>query len=125
MLRATVSATKFNDLDADGVHDTPETVREVPQPRWRPTTPAGGAATIFLRALDSTLLDFGNTQRGLITGVKFDDRDGDGVMDAGAERGRAGFTIFADRDDDGVLDPIEERDVTAADGSYGLSVPHG
>ena len=113
------------DFDAGDARGGPtsEVVREVPQAGWRPTTARGGSVTLSVRTLDSEVVNFGNTQLGLITGRKFNDVDGDGVLDAGTDRGLAGFTIFADRDDDGLLDPGEERDVTAADGSYSLAVP--
>ena len=68
-----------------------------------------------------------NTQKaGSITGVKFEDMDGDGFRDAG-EPGVGGVTIFIDNDFDGiaeatdnngVLDDGERSTVTASDGSY-------
>ena len=61
------------------------------------------------------------SQTGTITGVKFNDENGDGIWN-GAETGLAGWTIFADMDPyNAQLDPGEPSDVTGPDGSYSLS----
>src|SRR4051794_38597621 len=52
-----------------------------------------------------------------IHGVLFDDRDGDGLREAGALPA-AGRVVSLDADRDGVLDDAERRTTTAADGSY-------
>jgi len=73
--------------------------------RERP--PAGADATIRVVGTAS------------IAGVKFHDRDGDGVRTAG-EEGLAGWTIFLDADADGVRDADELATSTDADGRYRL-----
>ena len=107
---------------AGTVGATPEVIREIPRAGWRPTTPAGGAITLTLFDTSSRTLLFGNTQRGLVTGTKFNDQDGDGARDL-ADPGLANFTIFADLDGDTVLDAAEPRDVTDAGGNYALNLP--
>ena len=59
-----------------------------------------------------------------VSGVKFDDLDGDGVRDA-SEPGIAGWTIFHDDDNDSVMDAAEARVTTGSNGSYALSFPAG
>ncbi len=54
---------------------------------------------------------------GALSGVKFEDVDGDGVRDAG-EAGLAGWTLFVDSDNDGALDEDEARTSTGEDGAY-------
>jgi SdrD B-like domain/FG-GAP-like repeat/FG-GAP repeat len=78
-------------------------------------------------------LIFGNFRTGTISGVKFDDRNNNGVRDSG-EPGLGGFVIFSDLNGDGnlqwtdgngngVFDPGEGEAWTtsAADGSYTLT----
>jgi protocatechuate 3,4-dioxygenase beta subunit/photosystem II stability/assembly factor-like uncharacterized protein len=48
-------------------------------------------------------LAFGNFRFGTISGVKFEDRNGNGVRDAG-EPGLAGFVIYIDANDNGMRD---------------------
>ncbi|MCA9085082.1 MAG: matrixin family metalloprotease, partial [Planctomycetaceae bacterium] len=63
-------------------------------------------------------LDFGNQRdTGSISGVKFEDLDGDGQRDAG-EGPLVGVTIYLDSNDNGVLDTGELSTQTASDGTY-------
>src|SRR5918993_3480892 len=55
-----------------------------------------------------------------ISGTKFHDLDGDGVIEAG-EPGLAGFRIWADYDNDGLPDAGEPFDDTDASGSYTIT----
>jgi hypothetical protein len=65
---------------------------------------------------------------GTLTGIKFEDKNADGIYDANGadnltgtgddETGVGGVTIFIDNDKDGVLDSDERSTVTNADGSY-------
>ena len=57
---------------------------------------------------------------GSVTGVKFHDRDQDGIRDAG-EEGLAGWTIFLDTNSNALLDTGEPNTVTDADGRYTLA----
>jgi hypothetical protein len=52
-----------------------------------------------------------------ITGVKFNDHDGDSVRDAGDE-GLAGFTMYIDSNNNDLLDAGEMTAETGADGSF-------
>jgi SdrD B-like protein len=55
-----------------------------------------------------------------ISGVKFNDLNGNAQKDAG-EPGLSGWTIFLDTNANGVLDPHETSATTAADGSYAFA----
>ena len=57
-----------------------------------------------------------------ISGVMFDDLDGDGVRD-GSEPGLSGWTIYHDDDGDEIMDAGEARVTTAGNGSYTLTFP--
>jgi Ca2+-binding RTX toxin-like protein/subtilisin-like proprotein convertase family protein len=63
-------------------------------------------------------------QTGVITGVKFEDLDGDGVWGP-AEQGLAGWTIYLDLNGDGILDAGDISTVTGAGGSYSFVVAEG
>jgi CshA-type fibril repeat protein len=65
-------------------------------------------------------LDFGAWRSGSISGLVFNDRDGDGTRDAG-EPVRADVPVFADLDDDGEADAAEPAALTGADGRYTLT----
>lgn len=54
---------------------------------------------------------------GNITGIKFNDLNGNGVQDPG-EPGVPGVTMYLDLNGNGQWDPGEPKTVTAADGSY-------
>ena len=72
-------------------------------------------------ALANTLVT--GTAGGTVSGQVFNDtnRDGTSVNDSGL----GGVTVFADIDGNGVLDPTDPRAVTAADGTYTLTVTPG
>jgi len=55
-----------------------------------------------------------------ISGVKFFDRDEDGIRDAD-ETGLSGWTVYLDADNDAVLDEGEAFATTAADGGYSFT----
>lgn len=57
---------------------------------------------------------------GALSGVKFEDTDGDGARDDG-EAGLAGWTLYLDADNDGALDEGEASTVTGADGAYSFT----
>jgi ELWxxDGT repeat protein len=57
---------------------------------------------------------------GAIRGSVFDDRNRNGVRDAG-EPGLAGRTVFADLDNDGAIDDAEPVATTDANGNYALT----
>lgn len=56
----------------------------------------------------------------IVSGLKFDDLDGDGVLDGG-DPGLAGWTIYVDYNNDGVFQPgTEPSAVTGAGGLYSI-----
>jgi VCBS repeat-containing protein len=61
---------------------------------------------------------------GTISGVQFNDLNANGVRDPG-EPALAGWTVYADLNNNHTLDPGEPSAVTAADGSYTLTVSPG
>src|SRR5882724_7742238 len=54
---------------------------------------------------------------GLIAGIQWEDRDADGVVDAG-EPPLAGWTVYLDGNNNGRLDPGEAATTTDAAGAY-------
>ncbi|MFT3787083.1 MAG: SdrD B-like domain-containing protein [Tepidisphaeraceae bacterium] len=102
-------------------------VREVNREGYRQTAPTGGLYIVNLepgQVVDGKV--FGNRGTGVITGIKFNDVNGNGKRDAAptstttalVEPGMAGVTIFLDTDNDGILDTNERRVVTNAEGRY-------
>ncbi len=110
----TDAAGFFRFTSQDNVPD-PLPVIEVMQPGWMNITPnpvsvpISGGATITV--------DFGNFQPITIGGLKFEDGDGNGIMDPG-EPGLAGWTIYLDDNGSGTLDPGEQSTVTAGGGLF-------
>ncbi|WP_197455632.1 beta-propeller fold lactonase family protein [Stieleria neptunia] len=74
----------------------------------------------------TTGIDFGNQPGvGTISGVQFEDLNGNGVQDPG-ESPLAGVTVFVDENANGVADAGEPQTVSAADGTYLIvDVPRG
>jgi RHS repeat-associated protein len=62
-----------------------------------------------------------NVTPATVSGVVFDDLNGDGVQQAG-EAGEIGWTVFVDRDGSGRRDPGEWSAVTDAAGAYTIGV---
>lgn len=56
-------------------------------------------------------------ERGTISGMKFEDKNGNGVQDAG-ERGLAGFVMYLDLNNNGIRDKGEKRAITRKNGSF-------
>ncbi|MDA1048952.1 MAG: hypothetical protein O3C40_00530 [Planctomycetota bacterium] len=133
--------TIFDDDNGNGVLDTGEastttngsgsysftvgpnktlTLREVAQAGWTQTTanPANITATSGQAVIN---VDFGNYQNATVSGIKFEDVNGNGAKDAG-EPGLAGWTIFDDDNGNGSLDTGEANVVTGAGGSYSFTV---
>ena len=99
-------------------------VRVEPLPDYEQTFPGGDGSqvvTIEVRGQDFDNLDFGFRGRpGEISGIKFNDLNGNGVQDAG-EPGIAGVYIYADLDQSGSIALGEPADVTDAQGRYRLT----
>ena len=62
--------------------------------------------------------------QGEVSGVKFNDLDGDGVFDVG-EPGVAGVTVWVDTNNNGILDSGETSTTTASDGFYEFHLDPG
>jgi SdrD B-like domain len=67
-------------------------VREVLQPGWTQTVPGTGVYTVILGAGKIVKKNFGNFKPGAVSGMKFNDLNGNHRKDAG-ELGLAGWTI--------------------------------
>jgi protocatechuate 3,4-dioxygenase beta subunit len=100
----------FNNLPAGTYH-----IREVPIAHWVQTTPdiefsVGSGETL-------TSGRVGNFRLANISGIKFNDFNGDGVNSPG-EMGMPGWTIFIDSNSNGTLDTGEVSQTTDAFGAY-------
>jgi hypothetical protein len=80
----------------------------------------GNALNVTLAAGDDVTCTFTNTQRGSISGLKFNDLNGNGIFDQG-EPTLSGWTIYDDANHNGVLDMFEASAVTDISGSFTLS----
>jgi hypothetical protein len=96
-------------------------VREVRQAGMLQTTPLTALNLFFEAGSDVTDVNVGNFRLVTISGVKFNDLNGDGIRQAG-EPGLAGVTIFVDNNANGVLDFGEVTQVTTATGSFSFSL---
>lgn len=82
---------------------------------------AAGAHVVTLSpGQEAADLRFGGFRNIAVSGVVFDDLDGDGIRGAG-EAPVAGAVVWLDRDDDGTLDAEESFTVSGADGSWVLA----
>ena len=109
MVTGADGAFSFNDLGPSTVQ-----VAEVAQAGWRRSTPA---APVRLRSGMAVTADLGNVQLGSISGMKFNDLNGNGLRDTG-DGGVQGWTIFLDANTNGVLDGAEVSTLTDALGNY-------
>ena len=91
----------------------PLTVQTVPAPLPGSTVSPGYAVNMRSGATVDSLV-FGNQPLGEIRGVKWLDRDGDGLRESG-EPGLAGVTIYVDLNRNGMLDASEPTAVTQND----------
>ena len=91
-------------------------VREVGQVGWIQTTVNPGDVTV-VSGTNSTGNNFGNFQLGAISGLKFQDNNGDGIQNGG-DAGLAGWTIELDKDANGTVDATT---VTGAGGTYSFT----
>ncbi len=97
-------------------------VREIGLPGTTPTAPPGDFYTIpAISGGNVTNADFGNFTNISISGRKYDDTNGDGDDEGGAEPGVGGVTIFLDLDGSGDLsgpDMATTTSTTTPIGSY-------
>jgi len=93
-------------------------LRETLQGGWVRTSPSSGAYSLTLISGDAVGdMDFGNTQPGSISGMKFDDIDGNGLQDEG-EDGLDGWNIeLVDANTGQVVD----TETTSAGGLYSFT----
>jgi uncharacterized protein (DUF2141 family) len=100
----------FVNIGVPGIAPPPGPVPPVPPPG--PVPPDVVVPPVPVAIPDSLLV-----QRGVITGGKFDDRNGNGFFEPD-EPARSGITIYLDLNDSGQLDPGEPNTVTDANGLY-------
>jgi len=82
---------------------------------------SGAAVT---QDVNRKLLQFGNVEPATLSGVKFEDLNGNGVLDGG-EPGIEGVTIFLDANRNGRLDAGERTTLTDVNGEYEFEVGPG
>ncbi len=58
---------------------------------------------------------------GSISGMKWEDVDGNGALNSGVEGGMSGWTIYLDLNNNGQLDATDISTTTAADGSFSFT----
>ena len=94
------------------------TVAEVPQADWVPTVPAGGFQLVNITDSDSIIdgVDFGNRGTQVISGVKFDDRNGNKLLDPG-EPPLPGWVIYLEVPPGNLLDTT----LTGPGGAYSFA----
>ena len=89
-------------------------IGEVGQVGWQRTTPN---APYTIKSGFALSADLGNVQLGSLSGLKFNDLNGNGVLDSG-EPGIEGWTVFLDANANGVLDTGETSTLTNSSGNY-------
>ena len=96
-------------------------VREVVPANSQPTTPNPVPVTLTAGQTTPATVNFGNQPipavLGSITGIKFNDTNGNGTQDTG-EIGIPGVTIFLDTNNNGTADTGETQATTGTTGSY-------
>ena len=110
----------FGQYRIEGLLPGVYTVREVQQDDWQASTPEGGSFEVALnvnRIVND--LDFGNYHDGSLSGIVFDDIDGDGAQDDG-ESGLAGVIVYLELDGDEGLTAGDRDTTTDGDGQYGF-----
>jgi hypothetical protein len=105
-------------------------VREVVQAGYAQTAPASVAYIVTASsASPATGRDFGNAPpapsgKGTISGVVYDDADGDGTRDAG-EEGLPNWEVYLDLNGSGAPEPGEPAARSDASGAYSFAVDPG
>lgn len=135
--------TIYIDVDNDGVLDSGEPtsitdrrgnyrflnltagtyiIREVGKSGWTQTYPSSGLYSIVLTTRQiSKNNNFGNFKNGSISGMKFNDLNGNHRKGGSGEVGMSGWTIYLDTNNNGVLDGSEPSTLTNANGSYSFT----
>jgi len=94
-------------------------VREVAQSGWLQTS-TNPADVNLVSGTNVSNVNFGNFRLISISGLKFNDVNGNGVKDAG-DNGLQSWTIFFDANSNGTLDSGETNVVTDVNGNYTFS----
>ncbi len=98
-------------------------VCEIQQSGWIKTFPKTNSlchSSIKITSGGTQVIDFGNFELGSITGIKFEDKDGDGVFDLG-ETPLKGWKIYIDENNNGRWDYGEKYEVTNSLGRYSFT----
>lgn len=113
----------FSDLSTPGTY----AVRVAPESHQTVTSPGGVEQLIALapgqQVVGANFLvhaNFTGAGGGVISGIVWEDDDGDGAIDMG-ERVLAGRQVYLDQNDNGLLDNREPEDFTDAAGLYEFS----
>lgn len=108
-------------------------VQEILPSGWETTTTYSDSQTVTVfSGTESLARDFANFNLstaipGTVSGIVWNDLNGNGVRDKNAttgaftDPGLANWTIFVDVNSNGVFDPAEPNATSAADGSYSVS----
>ena len=122
-----VTAQGAGDHTTSNLTPGPYSVTEGTLPaNWSETntncSPDGGVQVAAGQTAECTITNTFTPPQGThsISGMKFNDLNGNGVKDA-EDPGLAGWTIFLDTNDDGILNGEELSTVTAVDGDYSFS----
>jgi len=105
----------------------PYIIRALPKTGWRQTTPANNYGQHLTLGAGQSLsnANFGETQQNQITGVVYNDWNGDGIHQNG-EAGLAGWTVYLDLNNNGILDSADRVTTTDFYGNFSFTnVPAG
>jgi hypothetical protein len=102
-----------------GVTPGTYSLREVVPAGWRQTEPSSNSAySVTVSAgITTAVPDFGQQQLASISGIMFNDNNGNGVLDSG-EKPLAGWACFIDFNNNGVFDGADYRATADANGKY-------
>jgi len=101
-------------------------VQEILPSGWEASTTFSDSQTVTVfSGVESLAHDFANfdvaaSAPGSVSGVVWNDNNGNGLRDAG-DSGLPGWTVFVDTNADGALGPGEPQATSAANGSYSIS----
>jgi len=119
--------TNSTETDANGnytladVEPGTHRVAEVLKTGWMQTTPADGFHLVTMTVGEDVAgRDFGNTELGSISGVKWNDVNENEIRDDG-EPLLSGWTVYVDANDNETLDTVEKSAITDTDGNYTIA----
>lgn len=98
---------------------------QLPLPGFQPTNPSDGSRTVIVVVRDQDVpnVDFGNRiGAGDLSGVVWNDLDGNGRFDAETEVGLPGVYVYLDLDDNGRMSLSEPKFKTGPDGTYNIDL---